>query len=296
VANINSVMRFAYRVGDLQSRGAPQTLVAQISRTTGGHTTRDLAFSADGRRMLISVGSGSNVAAGMSRKTVAQARTYEKTAGLGASWDDEARRADVLTFDPEGKPRRKPFATGIRNCVGLAVHPKTGDLWCSANERDVLGDNLVPDYVTRVREGAFYGWPWYYIGDHEDPRLAGARPDLAGKVTVPDVLLQPHSASLGLTFYVGAGSAGRFPAEYEGDGFAALHGSWNRSQRTGYKVVRVLQKDGVPTGEYEDFLTGFVLDDRSVWGRPVGVAEGKDGELYVTDDGSETLWQIRNDP
>jgi glucose/arabinose dehydrogenase len=291
------VVRFAYGNGDLKARGAAQTMVAQLVRTTRGHSTRDLVFSADGRRMLVSVGSQSNVADGMSRKSVAQAQSYEATAGLGASWDDEARRADVLAFDPEGTPEAKPFATGIRNCVGLAVHPKTGDVWCSTNERDGLGDDLVPDYVTRVRQGAFYGWPWYYIGDHQDPRLAGARPDLAGQVTVPDVLLQPHSASLGLTFYVAAASGtGRFPAAYSGDGFAALHGSWNRSQRTGYKVVRILQKDGVPTGEYEDFLTGFVVDERGVWGRPVGVAEGKDGSLYVTDDGSNTLWQIRHDP
>jgi hypothetical protein len=205
----------------------------------------------------------------------------------GASWGSETNRADVLSFDPDGK---KPdvFATGIRNCVGLAVHPKTGDLYCSTNERDGLGDNLVPDYVTRVREGEFYGWPWYYIGGNEDPRHVGERPDLKDKITLPDVLLQAHSASLGLTFYNG----NAFPAEYTGDGFAAEHGSWNRSKLTGYKVIRIRLKDGVPTGEYEDFVTGFVINDSDVWGRPVGVAVGHDGALLVSEDASGTIWRI----
>jgi hypothetical protein len=206
---------------------------------------------------------------------------------LGSAWDAEDHRADVLVFDAEGKSERI-FATGIRNCVGLAVHPKTGDLWCSTNERDGLGDDLVPDYVTRVKDGGFYGWPWYWLGNHEDPRLKGERPDLAGKVTAPDVLLQSHSASLQLTFYDGK----MFPAEYRGDGFAAFHGSWNRARRTGYKVVRVLQKDGVPTGEYEDFLVGFVADGQSVWGRPVGVTVAQDGSLLVSEDGNGTIWRV----
>jgi hypothetical protein len=170
----------------------------------------------------------------------------------------------------------------------LAIHPATGDLWCSTNERDDLGDNLVPDYVTRVREGAFYGWPWYYIGAHEDPRRKGERPDLAGKITIPDVLLQAHSASLGMTFYDGA----QFPAEYRDSIFAAEHGSWNRSKRTGYKIIRAIVKDGVPTGEYEDFATGFVIDDAEVWGRPVGVTVDKDGALLVSEDASGTIWRI----
>jgi hypothetical protein len=180
------------------------------------------------------------------------------------------------------------FATGIRNCVGLAVHPTTGDLYCSTNERDGLGDNLVPDYVTRVREGAFYGWPWFYIGSNEDPRHVGERADLKGKATIPDVLLQAHSASLGLTFYTGH----QFPAEYSGDGFAVEHGSWNRSKRTGYKVIRIRLKDGVPTGEYEDFITGFVVNDNDVWGRPVGVAVAHDGALLVSEDGNGTIWRV----
>ncbi len=193
----------------------------------------------------------------------------------------------MLSFTPEGHDRRI-LATGLRNCVGLAVQPTTGDLWCSTNERDGLGDDLVPDYVTRVRPGAYYGWPWYYVGNHEEPRLRGQRPDLAGRMTEPDVLLQPHSASLGMTFYTGTA----FPAGYRGDGFAAEHGSWNRTKRTGYKVIRIRLSDGVPTGEYDDFLTGFAIDDQSVWGRPVGIAVAHDGALLVSEDGNGTIWRV----
>jgi glucose/arabinose dehydrogenase len=190
-------------------------------------------------------------------------------------------------FDPSGKNRRV-FATGIRNCSGLTVEPTTGEVWCSTNERDKLGDDLVPDYVTRVREHAFYGWPWYYLGNHEDPRHAGKRKDLVGKVTMPDVLLQPHSAPLQLMFYTGTA----FPADYRGNAFVALHGSWNRGGRTGYKVVRIVARDGVPTGEYEDFMTGFVVDAERVWARPVGIAVDNDGALLVGDDGNGTIWRI----
>ncbi len=192
-----------------------------------------------------------------------------------------------LAFDPDGKNRRI-FATGIRNCVGMAVAASSGTLWCSTNERDGLGDNVPPDYITRVRDGAYYGWPWYYIGAHEDPRHAGERPDLKDKITVPDVLIQAHSASLGMTFY----DATQFPAEYRGNIFAAEHGSWNRSKRTGYKIIRVPVQDGAPTGEYEDFATGFVINDSEVWGRPVGVAVDKDGALLVSEDASGTIWRI----
>jgi hypothetical protein len=187
------------------------------------------------------------------------------------------------------------FATGIRNGVGLAVDENTGQLWTSTNERDGLGDNLVPDYITRVQEGGFYGWPWYYLGNHEDPRHAGERPDLAGQAIVPDVLLQAHSASLEMVIYTTTNGAAAFPPEYRGDIFAAFHGSWNRSSRTGYKVVRVRLNHGVPTGEYEDFLTGFVVDGASVWGRPVGVAVAHDGALLVSEDGNGTLWRISYD-
>ena len=199
----------------------------------------------------------------------------------------EERRADILTFTPDGKDE-VIYASGIRNPVGLAVDPSTGALWTAVNERDGLGDDLVPDYVTSVKEGGFYGWPWYYIGGNEEPRRKGQRPDLAGKVTVPDVLIQAHSAPLGMTFY----TDDAFPAEYRGSAFVALHGSWNRSGRTGYKVVMLPFKDGKPTGEYQDFMTGFVLSDNEVWGRPVGVAVAKDGSLLVSEDGNGTLWRV----
>ena len=287
VAEANAVRRFAYTAGDLKPHGAPETLVAQLSPTSAGHTMRDLAFSNDGKRMFVAVGSSSNVAEDVAKRTPEAIRTWEATHGLGAMWDSEEYRADVLSFDPNGKNLRV-FATGIRNCSGLTVHPKTNDVWCSTNERDKLGEDLVPDYVTRVRENAFYGWPWYYLGDHEDPRHADERQDLAGKVTAPDVLLQSHSAPLQITFYDGK----MFPADYQGNAFVALHGSWNRGGRTGYKVVRVIVKDGVPTGEYEDFMTGFVVDDASVWARPVGVAVGNDGALFMSDDGNGTIWRI----
>jgi glucose/arabinose dehydrogenase len=285
VANTDSVVRFPYRTGDLKASGKPETVVAELP---GGaaHSTRNIAFTGDNKRMLISVGSASNDAQGMGSPS-GGLRSWISHHALGASWGDETDRAAVLAFDPDGKNKRV-FATGIRNCVGLAVHPTTGDLWCSTNERDDLGDNLVPDYITRVREGAFYGWPWFYIGANQDPRHAGERADLKDKITIPDVLVQAHSASLGLAFYTG----NMFPAEYRGDGFAAEHGSWNRSKRTGYKIIRVRLKDGVPTGEYEDFVTGFVVNDTSVWGRPVGVAVAHDGALLVSEDGNGTLWRV----
>lgn len=285
VANTDSVVRFPYHAGDLKASGKAETIVAELPHG-GGHTTRDIAFSRDGKRMLISVGSRSNDAEGNGGPPEGL-QAWIDGHPLGADWRGETDRADVLAFDPDGK-RLGIFATGIRNCVGLAIHPTTGDLYCSTNERDGLGDNLVPDYVTRVREGAFYGWPWLYIGGNEDPRHVGDRTDLKGKVTVPDVLLQPHSASLGLTFYTGH----QFPAEYSGDGFAAEHGSWNRSKRTGYKVIRIRLKDGVPTGEYQDFITGFVVGDNDVWGRPVGVAVAHDGSLLVSEDGNGTIWRV----
>lgn len=286
VGNEDRVVRFAYRSGDMKARGGPESVVQQLP--SGGHTTRDVAFSKDGTRLFVSVGSQSNVAEHMGTKSIADAQAFDAAKGaVGAAWGDETFRAAVLSFAPDGKSG-KIFATGIRNCVGLAVHPASGDVWCSTNERDGLGDDLVPDYVTRVKEGGYYGWPWYYIGDHEEPRLKGQRTDLAGKAIVPDVLLQPHSASLGLTFYEGK----QFPAEYAGNAFAAEHGSWNRSVPTGYKVVRVIVKDGVPTGEYEDFVTGFVLGDDRVAGRPVGVAVAADGSILVSDDGNGIVWRV----
>ncbi|RYE94219.1 MAG: sorbosone dehydrogenase family protein, partial [Myxococcales bacterium] len=199
----------------------------------------------------------------------------------------EVRRACILAFTPDGK-NETLYASGIRNPVGLAIEPSTGALWTSVNERDEIGDNLVPDYITRVQEGGFYGWPWYYLGNHQDPRHAGKRPELAAKVLVPDVLVQSHSASLDLAFYTGT----RFPAAYRGHVFAAEHGSWNRSRRTGYKVIHVPVEGGKAVGHYEDFLTGFVTPEGNVWGRPVGVAVAKDGALLVTDDQSGTVWRV----
>lgn len=292
VANNNSVVRFPYHGGDLKASGPSETIVAKLSNTTGGHTTRDVAFSKDGKRLLVTVGSGSNDAEENSKKTPDALTAWVAEHALGADWDAEANRANVLMTDPEGHEPLRPFATGIRNPVTIVVHPETGDLWTSVNERDGLGDDLVPDYITRVKEGGFYGWPWYYMGNHQDPRHADERPDLADHVIVPDVPVQSHSASLEMTFYTAHSGAAAFPAEYQGDIFAAFHGSWNRSTRTGYKVVRVHVKNGIPTGEYEDFLTGFVIDNHDVWGRPVGVAVAHDGALLVTDDGNGTLLRI----
>jgi glucose/arabinose dehydrogenase len=285
VGDTDAVLRFPYRNGDLAARGAPETIVAHLP--VGGHHTRDVVFSPDGKTMYVSVGSGSNVADGTGKLGASELQAWTSSHPLGATWGNEADRADVLAFDPDGKNERV-FATGIRNCVGMAIAPSGGTLWCSTNERDGLGDNTPPDYITRVREGAFYGWPWYYIGANEDPRHLNERPDLKDKITVPDVLLQPHSASLGMTFY----NATQFPADYRGNIFAAEHGSWNRSKRTGYKIIRVIVKDGVPTGEYDDFATGFVINDSEVWGRPVGVTVDKEGALLVSEDASGTIWRI----
>jgi len=272
VANTTSLVRFPYKPGDLKASAAPQTIVPVLPGYAqlrgGGHWTRDVVFSQDGKRMFVSVGSASNVD---------DPDTHPR----------EFHRADVLEYTPDGK-FVKIYASGIRNCVGEAINPTTGQLWCSTNERDNLGNNLVPDYITHVEEGGFYGWPWFYIGGHQDPRLAGKHPELKAKVIVPDVLLQPHFASLQMTFYTGK----QFPAEYRGDAFAAEHGSWNRAKRSGYEVIRVPMKDGQATGEYEDFLTGFVRPDGKVWGRPVGVTVGNDGSLFVTDDGTNSVWHV----
>ena len=287
IAETNVVKRYPYVNGDMTARGAPETIATHLAETGGGHTMRNVAFSKDGKRMFVAVGSQSNIAEDLPSRTPDEIHAFEAAHAFGSAWGAEEWRADVLVFDPDGK-NKSILATGIRNCSGMTVNPTTGEVWCATNERDALGDNLVPDYVTRVHEKGYYGWPWYYLGNHEDPRHAGKRPDLAGKATVPDVLFQPHSAPLQVSFYDGK----MFPADYQGNAFVALHGSWNRGGRTGYKVARVIVKNGVPTGEYEDFMTGFVVDDEQVWGRPVGVAVGNDGSLFVSDDGNDTIWRI----
>jgi glucose/arabinose dehydrogenase len=271
VANTDSIVRFPYRTGDLRARGKPDH-IADLSSggrlTGGGHWTRDIVFSNDGKKLYVSIGS----------KTNADDETREP---------EERERARIFQLNPDGS-KRKLYAWGLRNPVGIAIHPETGDLWASVNERDGLGDDLVPDYITRVRKGGFYGWPWYYLGNHQDPRHRGARPDLASKVLVPDVLVQAHSAPLNMIFYEGK----QFPDDYRGDGFVALHGSWNRAKRTGYKVVRIPLDHGKPEGVYEDFLTGFVTPEGNVWGRPVGLTVAKDGALLVSEDGNNSIWRI----
>ena len=221
----------------------------------GGHWTRDLCFSADGKKLFIAVGSYSNVSDNAAEK----------------------ERANVLVWDGSSL---SVYASGLRNPVGLALHPTSGELWATVNERDGLGDNLPPDYVTHVEPGGFYGWPWFYMGGVQDPRHPGAHPELQAKVLTPNGLVQPHSACLGLDFW-------------DGDLFVAQHGSWNRSKRTGYAVIRVpFHGKTRPSGEYEDFLTGFLHANGDVWGRPVGVVLASDGALLVSDDFSDTIWRV----
>ena len=267
VSDPKSVVRFPYKNGDLKASGPAQMLIPDLPGA-GFHDTRDIVFSKDGQRMFVAVGSGSNI-------------------DDPDSHPGEKNRADILEYTPDGK-FVKIYASGIRNPVGLAVNPTTGEVWCSVNERDELGDNLVPDYVTSVKEGGFYGWPYYYMGGNPDPRLKGAHPELQSKVIVPDVLIQPHSASLGLAFYTGT----QFPAEYRGDVFAAEHGSWNRANSSGGEVIRIPLEKGKASGVYEDFLTGFVTAEGKVWGRPVGIAVAKDGSILVTDEGSKSIWRV----
>jgi glucose/arabinose dehydrogenase len=296
IANTDGVVRFPYKNGDLQATGKAERVIEGIP--SAHHYARDIVFSPDGSRLFLSVGSGSNIALDMfpephwtmipEPRNVDGLAEWAKIKPLGAAWDTEELRADVLSFDPNGR-NLKIVATGLRNCEGMTIQPVTGQLWCIVNERDDLGDNTPFEYATHVVEGAFYGWPWYFIGGHEDPRQAGARSDLEDKVTVPDVLMQAHSAPLQMVFY----QRDNFPAEYKGSAFATMHGSWNREKRTGYKVVRLLfDGSGKPTGEYEDFMTGFVVSDTQVWGRPVGVAVANDGSLFVTEDGSGTIWRV----
>ena len=272
VANTDGVIRFPYRNGDLKARGPAEDLGAHLSGgaarlRSGGHWTRDIVFSPDGKKMYVSIGSRSNVS------------------DSGA----EADRARIFEFNPDGT-NRKVYAWGIRNAVGITFRPGSSDLWMSTNERDEIGEDLPPDYISSVRPGGFYGWPWFYIGNHPDPRHKGKHPELTDKVIVPDVLVQAHSATLNLCFYTGD----QFPVEYKGDIFAAFHGSWNRMKRTGYKVVRVPfdHSTNKALGEYEDFVTGFVTREGKVWGRPVGITVAKDGSLLISEDGNGTIWRV----
>jgi glucose/arabinose dehydrogenase len=271
VANTDGVIRFPYRNGDIKARGPAQQLAAHLSPggllRGGGHWTRDIVFSPDGKKMYVSIGSRSNVS--------------DKAA--------EENRARIFEFNPDGTGQ-KVYAWGIRNAVGIAFRPGTNELWMSTNERDEIGEDLPPDYISSVRPGSFYGWPWFYIGNHPDPRHKGKHPELADKVVVPDVLVQAHSATLNLCFYAGD----QFPSEYKSDIFAAFHGSWNRMKRTGYKIVRVPfdHSTGKARGEYEDFVTGFVTSQGKVWGRPVGITAAKDGSLLISEDGNATIWRV----
>jgi glucose/arabinose dehydrogenase len=274
IGDTDQIVRFPYKNGDMKASGKMENLTELPGGGRlrgGGHWTRDLIFSKDGTRLFASVGSHSNV-------------------DDSDTHPEEFHRADVLEFQPTGK-FVKVYAYGLRNCVGEAINPITNELWCSTNERDALGNNLVPDYVTHVQEGGFYGWPWYYMGTNggvQDPRHQGKHPELQSKVITPDILVNPHFASLEMLFYGGS----QFPAEFKGDGFACEHGSWNRAQRSGYEVIRLPMKNGHATGEYEDFLTGFTVGNGDVWGRPVGVTEAKDGSLFVSDDGSKSIWHV----
>jgi glucose/arabinose dehydrogenase len=271
VANTNGVVRFPYRNGDIHARGPAEKLSAELSGggllPGGGHWTRDIVFAPDGSKMYVSIGSRSN----------------------NSDDSSESERARIFEFNPDGSGR-KVFAWGIRNAVGIAFRPGTHELWMSTNERDELGDDLVPDYISHVEAGGFYGWPWFYIGAHPDPRYRGKHPELAAKSLTPDVLVQSHSATLNLCFYTGE----QFPAQYRGDIFAAFHGSWNRTRPTGYKIVRVPfeHASGKARGECEDFVTGFVTPKGDVWGRPVGITVAKDGSLIFSEDAHGTIWRV----
>jgi glucose/arabinose dehydrogenase len=267
VGNTDAIVRFDYKPGQTAASGPP-TQIAKLPR--GGHATRNVIFNRDGSKMYVAVGSDSNV-------------------------DDETSqplRAAISEFQPDGTGMRI-FGSGLRNPIGLAWNPANGTLWTTVNERDGLGDDLVPDYITEVKPGAFYGWPFSYIGKNEDPRRKGERPDLVAKAIVPPVLIQSHSAPITMQFYTGT----MFPARYRGGAFVALHGSWNRDQRTGYKIIHVPFKNGQPSGGYDDFVIGWAPDpdNREVWGRPAGLLVLPDGSLLIADDGSEVIWRVTYD-
>jgi glucose/arabinose dehydrogenase len=263
IGDVDAVVRIPYAAGQTRTNAQPERIA---SLPSGGHATRGIVFNRAGTKMYVSVGSASNVSAG-----------------------EPPERAAILEFNPDGTGKRI-FASGLRNPVGTAWEPVSGALWAAVNERDGMGEDQVPDYVTDVRDGAFYGWPYAFIGPHEDSRRRGERPDLVRKTIPPALLVQAHSATLGIAFYEGT----MFPPEYRGSAFVACHGSWNRALRTGYKVIRIPFRDGRPTGGYDDFVTGWMTDERSrkVWGRPVGVLVLADGSLLISDDGAGKVWRV----
>jgi len=266
VAESDGLKRYQYKDGDMEApkgQGADRGETILDAIPSEHHWTRDVVFSPDGNTMYFSVGSGSNVGDGtMDKAPAGGLDRWIKGHPLGVVWGGEERRAAVLAFDPDGKNERY-FATGLRNCAGMTLQPATGNVWCVVNERDALGDNVPFEYATSLADGAFYGWPWFYNGDHPDPRWRDTpRDDLKGKVTIGDVLFQAHSAPLNIAFETGDGLG----LDARGDAFVAMHGSWNRGTRTGYKIVQLdVGPDGKATGTYTDFVTGFVLNDNDVW-------------------------------
>lgn len=267
VANTDGLYRYPYKDGETKITSKGQKIVELPAGGYNNHWTRNLLANADGSKIYISVGSASNVA----------------DHGI----DEEKRRANILEINPDGSGERV-YASGLRNPVGMDWAPGSKMLWTAVNERDKLGDDLVPDYITSVKEGGFYGWPYAYFGPNEDPRRKGERPDLVAKSIVPDVPVGSHTASLGLAFY----NKTQFPAKYQNGAFVGQHGSWNRSKLSGYKVVFVPFKNGKPSGKPEDFLTGFVESEKKVYGRPVDVTVMNDGSLLVNDDSGNTIWRV----
>ncbi|WP_157543825.1 PQQ-dependent sugar dehydrogenase [Mucilaginibacter paludis] len=268
VACTDGLWAFPYHAGDTRITGEGKKLLDLPAGGYNNHWTRNVVVSGDSTHLFVSVGSGSN----------------SGEHGM----ENEVRRADILQIKPDGSQERV-YASGLRNPAGISINPFNYELWASVNERDDLGDELVPDYLTSVRDGGFYGWPYAYFGPHQDPNHKNERPDLVKKTIVPDVSLGAHTASLGLTFY----TSKVFPVKYWRGAFVTQHGSWNSSKLVGYKVLFVPFNHGKP-GKPEDFLTGFIadLDKKQVHGRPVGVAVAHDGSLLVADDTSNKIWKV----
>ncbi len=266
VGNTNAVVRFRYKTGQTKAEGKPEKILDLPGKGYREHWTRNVAFGPSGEKLYVTVGSESNV-----------------------DVEPEPMRAAITEANPDGSGKRI-FASGTRNPIGLAFNPADKKLWAAVQERDRIGDDLPPDFVTEIKDGGFYGWPYSYAGKNPDPRRKGERDDLVQKALVPDVLIQAHSAVLGLVFYEGK----MFPEDYRGDAFVALHGSWNRNRRTGYKIVRIPFANGKPTGGYDDFVVGWMLDEnrKEVWGRPVGLLVLDDGSLLITDDGADKVWRV----